>query len=311
VTLLERESQLGSLLRTPTRLARVPDASCWSPERPGSASRPWSRSTSAASPTATWRGAPATACSSHGRSRPCTTSPVRSAGAVLDAVADGAPREQSSTRSALGSRVRAAWWFRDRGRPVGRTRRPSTCCDSSAWVRDLPVLLVVTFRDDAMAPSDPLRVTLGSSRPALHAPHRPAAADRRRKCAVSPRDVVTPRSSCTSSPANPFFVVEVLSEHGTQVPVSARDAVLSRAAGSATRAEPRRPVLAGRVAGGPAAGRRRGRVTLETFESCSQRACSERRATPAVPARARPPRDRVRGATAPPTGRTPGHALRR
>ena len=69
-------------------------------------------------------------------------------------------------------------------------------------LRDLPVLLLVTFRDDALGPADTLRVALGElGRPALHPPHRPAAALPRRRSDAWPRARPTAPTSCTASPA--------------------------------------------------------------------------------------------------------------
>ncbi len=98
-------------------------------------------------------------------------------------------------------------------------------------VRTVPVLLVVTFRDDAMAPDDSLRVALGEL----------AGQRYTRRIDLPPLSEMGVRrlaEGSSYSPAelyqltggNPFFVVEVLAEPGTEVPSSARDAVLARAA---------------------------------------------------------------------------------
>ncbi|HEX4471141.1 MAG TPA: AAA family ATPase [Nocardioides sp.] len=98
-------------------------------------------------------------------------------------------------------------------------------------VRDLPVLLVVTFRDDAMAPTDPLRMALGELAGQRYTrridlPPLTAAGVRR----LAEGTAYSAHELYELTGGNPFFLVEVLSEPGTQVPVSARDAVLSRAA---------------------------------------------------------------------------------
>jgi DNA-binding CsgD family transcriptional regulator/tetratricopeptide (TPR) repeat protein len=98
-------------------------------------------------------------------------------------------------------------------------------------LRDLPVLLLVTFRDDALAPSDSLRVALGELAGQRYTrridlPRLTPAGVRRLAEGTS----YSPDQLYTLTGGNPFFVVEVLCEQGTEVPASARDAVLARAA---------------------------------------------------------------------------------
>jgi DNA-binding CsgD family transcriptional regulator/tetratricopeptide (TPR) repeat protein len=103
-------------------------------------------------------------------------------------------------------------------------------------LRDLPVLLVVTFRDDALAPSDTLRMALGElagqrSTRRIDLPPLTAAGVRRLAEGTS----YVPEELHRLTGGNPFFLVEVLGmeesgSHGTEIPASARDAVLSRAA---------------------------------------------------------------------------------
>ena len=94
-----------------------------------------------------------------------------------------------------------------------------------------PVLLLVTFRDDALAPSDPLRIALGEL----------AGRRNTRRIDLPPLTLagVSLLAEGSSYPpdelfeltgGNPFFVTEVLIEGGSRVPASARDAVLARAA---------------------------------------------------------------------------------
>ena len=95
----------------------------------------------------------------------------------------------------------------------------------------LPVLLLVTFRDDALAPTDPLRVTLGElagqrTTRRIDLPPLTAKAVRRLAEGTS----YAPDELYELTGGNPFFLVEVLCEQGTSVPASARDAVLARAA---------------------------------------------------------------------------------
>lgn len=98
-------------------------------------------------------------------------------------------------------------------------------------VRNLPVLLLVTFRDDALGPSDPLRLALGElagqryTRRIDLPPLTPAGV--RRLAEGSP---YSPDGLYELTGGNPFFVVEVVSNAGSEIPVSARDAVLARAA---------------------------------------------------------------------------------
>jgi DNA-binding CsgD family transcriptional regulator/tetratricopeptide (TPR) repeat protein len=98
-------------------------------------------------------------------------------------------------------------------------------------IRDRPVLLVVTFRDDALAPTDSLRVTLGELAGQRYTrridlPSLTQAAVRRLAAGSS----YSPGALYQLTGGNPFFVVEVLCHPGTEVPASARDAVLARAA---------------------------------------------------------------------------------
>jgi DNA-binding CsgD family transcriptional regulator len=99
-------------------------------------------------------------------------------------------------------------------------------------LRDARVLLVATFRDDDLATDDQLRVALGEL-----ARHRTT-----RRIALAPlsADAVRALAGGSSLEAaalyqltggNPFYVTEVLQAGMAQVPASARDAVLARAAG--------------------------------------------------------------------------------
>jgi DNA-binding NarL/FixJ family response regulator/Tfp pilus assembly protein PilF len=98
-------------------------------------------------------------------------------------------------------------------------------------VAKLPVLLLVTFRDDALAPTDPLRLALGElagqryTRRIDLPPLTPAGVRR-----LAEGTSYSPDELYELTGGNPFFVVEVLSEPGSEVPASARDAVLARAA---------------------------------------------------------------------------------
>jgi DNA-binding CsgD family transcriptional regulator/tetratricopeptide (TPR) repeat protein len=99
-------------------------------------------------------------------------------------------------------------------------------------VRAAPAMVVVTYRDDAIAPDEPLRVTLGDL----------ASQRSTRRVGVGPlsREAVAwlAQDSCFDGDelheltgGSPFFVTEVLAAGADGVPASARDAVLARAAG--------------------------------------------------------------------------------
>jgi DNA-binding CsgD family transcriptional regulator/tetratricopeptide (TPR) repeat protein len=99
-------------------------------------------------------------------------------------------------------------------------------------LRETRVLLVVTFRDDDLATDDQLRVALGEL-----ARHRTT-----RRIALAPLSADAVRALAGGSDleaaalyrltgGNPFYVTEVLQAGMAEVPASARDAVLARAAG--------------------------------------------------------------------------------
>lgn len=99
-------------------------------------------------------------------------------------------------------------------------------------IRDVPALVVVTYRDDGLAGDDPLRVALGElstqratrrlSLPPLSAE---AVAD------LADGTGVEADSLFGLTGGNPFFVTEVLQTPGGDLPTSVRDAVLSRVVG--------------------------------------------------------------------------------
>jgi DNA-binding CsgD family transcriptional regulator/tetratricopeptide (TPR) repeat protein len=98
-------------------------------------------------------------------------------------------------------------------------------------IRDLPLLLLVTFRDDALAPTDPLRVAVGElagQRGTRRIDLPPLTSTGVRRLAEG--SSYSPDELYLLTGGNPFFVVEVLSDDGGEVPASARDAVLARAA---------------------------------------------------------------------------------
>jgi len=99
-------------------------------------------------------------------------------------------------------------------------------------LRKAAVLFIVTYRDDDLAADDPLRVALGEL-----IRHR---STRRISLAALSADAVHVLASGSDLEAaalyrltggNPFYVTEVVAAGMAEVPASARDAVLARAAG--------------------------------------------------------------------------------
>jgi DNA-binding CsgD family transcriptional regulator/tetratricopeptide (TPR) repeat protein len=104
-------------------------------------------------------------------------------------------------------------------------------------LRHVPVLLVVTFRDDALAPNDPLRMALGElagqrTNRRIDVPPLSARGVRR----LAEGSGFAPDDLHRLTGGNPFFLVEVLRVGDTAIPASARDAVLARAAAVSERA---------------------------------------------------------------------------
>jgi hypothetical protein len=232
VTLLERESQLGSLLQYADEArARAGRLVLVSGEA-GVGKSSLVEELHSQLPDSTWAWG---ACDSLFTPRPLA--PLHDiarevGGAVLDAVRNGLPREQ------LFDEV--LHWLGDAEGLVVLVVEDVQWADEATLdllrflgrrVRDLPVLLVITFRDDAMAPNDPLRMALGElagQRYTRRIDLPPLTADAVRRLAEGTS--YSPVALYELTGGNPFFVVEVLSEQGSQVPASARDAVLSRAA---------------------------------------------------------------------------------
>jgi DNA-binding CsgD family transcriptional regulator/predicted metal-dependent hydrolase len=96
---------------------------------------------------------------------------------------------------------------------------------------DLPVLVVVTYRDDEIGVEHPLRLVLGDlvTASAVHRISiRPLSQDAVQQMAAdSGRDAAT---LYRLTAGNPFFVTEVLASEGKMVPATVGDAVLARAA---------------------------------------------------------------------------------
>lgn len=99
-------------------------------------------------------------------------------------------------------------------------------------IRDVAALLIVTYRDDSLATSDPLRIVLGEL----------ASQRTTRRVSVSPLSRtavemlaadshIAPAELYRLTGGNPFFVAEVLQAVSGDIPLSARDAVLARVGG--------------------------------------------------------------------------------
>jgi DNA-binding CsgD family transcriptional regulator/tetratricopeptide (TPR) repeat protein len=98
-------------------------------------------------------------------------------------------------------------------------------------LRRLPVLVLVTFRDDAISPSGTLRVALGElggQRSTRRIDLPPLSAEGVRRLAEGTSYPAEDLLRLTGG--NPFFLVEVLECEDQDIPASIRDAVLARAA---------------------------------------------------------------------------------
>ena len=106
-------------------------------------------------------------------------------------------------------------------------------------LRALPVLLLVTYRDDGLAREHPWRVTLGEL--TSQRPTRRVGLPRLTREAVARlaqgSDLETDELYRLTG-GNPFFVTEVVCAGTTQVPATAQEAVLARVARLSARARP-------------------------------------------------------------------------
>ncbi len=147
-------------------------------------------------------------------------------------------------------------------------------------LREAPVLLIVTYRDDDLAADDPLRVALGElarQRPTRRIHLAALSADAVRVLASG--SDLEPAALYRLTGGNPFYVTEVLQAGMTQVPAAARDAVLARAAGlSGDGRAAARGRRADRCPGGAAAARGGRRVSPRgRGRAASVRAAGRRR----------------------------------
>jgi DNA-binding CsgD family transcriptional regulator/tetratricopeptide (TPR) repeat protein len=96
-------------------------------------------------------------------------------------------------------------------------------------IRDATVLLIVTYRDDGLSATDPLRIALGdlaTQRSVRRVGLAPLSADAVRVLAGDQGLDAAALYRLTGG--NPFYVTEVVQSEMGEVPVSARDAILAR-----------------------------------------------------------------------------------
>ena len=95
-------------------------------------------------------------------------------------------------------------------------------------IDDLPALLVVTYRDDEIAPTHPLRHVLGALGGAGVRRLRLERLSRTAVARLSGGTTVTSAGLFRYTGGNPFFVTEALAAPGAGVPATVIDAVLAR-----------------------------------------------------------------------------------
>jgi DNA-binding CsgD family transcriptional regulator/tetratricopeptide (TPR) repeat protein len=98
-------------------------------------------------------------------------------------------------------------------------------------LREAPVLLIATYRDDDLATGDPLRAALGEiarQRSTRRIELGPLSADAVRVLAGP--SGLDPAGLYRLTGGNPFYVTEVIQAGMSEIPAAARDAVLARAA---------------------------------------------------------------------------------
>ena len=232
MVLLERDTYLAELERLLWR--RRPGTGAWSSSE---ARRAWARPRSSAgspTPRARRRGcssAPAIPCRRPARCLRFSTSPPRWAGRSSGSWATRAARHRilrgilaelsGGLRPTLAVFEDAHWadeatldLLRFVGRRCGSTR----------------LLLIVTYRDDEVGPTHPLRVVLGdlaTTRPVrrLSLPCLTEAAVRR----LAEGGHLDPAELYRRTAGNPFFATEALASGWDAIPATVRDAVLARA----------------------------------------------------------------------------------
>jgi len=98
-------------------------------------------------------------------------------------------------------------------------------------IRDVPVLLLATYRDEGLTATDPLRIALGdlaTQRPVRRISLPPLSADA--VAVLAGGSGLDPAALHRLTGGNPFYVSQAVAAGTGEVPASARDAVLARAA---------------------------------------------------------------------------------
>jgi DNA-binding CsgD family transcriptional regulator/tetratricopeptide (TPR) repeat protein len=98
-------------------------------------------------------------------------------------------------------------------------------------IDSVPALLVLTYRDDGLRPSHPLRSMLGELSGAMSARHELPRLSETAVAALAQASTLDMRELYERTGGNPFYVTEVLAAGGGRIPPTVRDAVLARAAG--------------------------------------------------------------------------------
>ena len=98
-------------------------------------------------------------------------------------------------------------------------------------VREVPALIVASYRDDQLARTDPLRIMLGElPRSQTIARLKLAALSRAAVAQLASPHAVDAEELYRKTSGNPFFVIEALAAQGEEIPETVRDAVLARTA---------------------------------------------------------------------------------
>jgi DNA-binding CsgD family transcriptional regulator/tetratricopeptide (TPR) repeat protein len=97
-------------------------------------------------------------------------------------------------------------------------------------IDSVPALLVLTYRDDGLHPSHPLRSMLGELPSAVSERHELPRLSETAVAALAQASALDSAELYERTGGNPFYVTEVLAAGGGQIPPTVRDAVLARAA---------------------------------------------------------------------------------
>jgi tetratricopeptide (TPR) repeat protein len=98
-------------------------------------------------------------------------------------------------------------------------------------IDSVPALLILTYRDDGLHPSHPLRSMLGELSGAVSARHELPRLSESAVAALAGASALDLGELYERTGGNPFYVTEVLAAGGGRIPPTIRDAVLARAAG--------------------------------------------------------------------------------